>query len=242
MKKLFILFIAAGLLTACKNNPFARNDDNTKTRDKDDRNTRDDKEDKDDRKNTNDRNKDDDRYTKDGNDDYTSKEDSKGQWTTKDRNKWLDECTDEMSSNPQAKRICSCVLEKAEQKYTDVRDAERASEEDGKKLFRQCMTDINGGDENIDDKYKDRNNVDDLYKDNNRNTWTDQQRQQYIKECSATARPAHGFTEQQANSFCDCMTRKVEQKYSFQEATKLTTKDFQTQEWQNAANDCEPQY
>jgi hypothetical protein len=64
------------------------------------------------------------------------------------------------------------------------------------------------------------------------------QHQQYVQGCAATARQAQGVTAQQANAYCDCMTSKVERKYTFEEASRLTATDFQTEEWQNAANDC----
>ena len=37
------------------------------------------------------------------------------------------------------------------------------------------------------------------------------------------------------------MTKKVAAKYSFEVAARMTAADFQTEEWQNAANECRAQ-
>ena len=72
----------------------------------------------------------------------------------------------------------------------------------------------------------------------NRKSWTNLQRQTFVQGCATTAQQQQGFTAQQANSYCDCMTRKVEKKYSFDQAARLKAADLQTQEWIDAATDC----
>lgn len=223
MRKLLLLFLAFSLLTSCNNNPFSKNEKKEDARDKDDRNTKDDRDDKDDKNGKNDRDKDDD-------------DNGKSNWTSKQRNKWLNECMDAADNSPRAKEVCSCVLEKMEKKYPDASDVEKASEAEGTRLAKECMA---GGGGNEEDNDEDTKNDDD--RDNNQGgNWTNLQRKQFIQGCATVARKAQGFTSEQANSYCDCMTRKVERKHTFQEAGRMTSEDFQTEEWQNAAMDCRP--
>lgn len=70
-------------------------------------------------------------------------------------------------------------------------------------------------------------------------SWPAAQRQQWMMGCTTTAQQQMGLTQQQANSYCDCMTRKVEAKYNFTDATKLTAQDFSTPEWVNARMECQ---
>jgi hypothetical protein len=226
MKKILILFFAIGLLAACNSNPFTAHkadakDDKVKN-EKDDSKTDDGYADKDD-KNTRKTNTDD--------------EDTRSNWTNKQRDKWLNECIEASENNPQAKRVCSCVLDKMEKKYPDARDAENASEAEGVRLAKGCMEDLgikSGNDDT--EPYKRRDNTDE--DDNRGGSWSNLQRQQFIQGCSATAQKAQGFTVRQADAYCDCMTIKVEKKYTFQQAARLTATDFQTREWQEAAADC----
>ena len=163
--------------------------------------------------------------------------DSDGGWTNKLRNKYLNQCIDEAGDNEKlARKVCSCVLEKVEKKYT-VEEAEELSEAVGAKLARECMdAEGDGGKEN--DDYGDRKKND----DDEGGDWTNRQRNQYIQECSTAAQQLQGFTAREADSYCECMTRKIEKKYSFKEASSLTTADLQTQEWVQAAADCKSDY
>lgn len=223
MRKIFLLFLAISLLTGCENNPFAKKDNKEEKQDKDDDKNKDD--DENDRNDKDDKSKDDDEDS--GNDD------TKGNWTSKQRTQWLNDCIDEAGNTPQAREICSCVLEKAEKKYPDVRDAEKLSEAEGERLARECM---NGDNSDSDPDEEDYAGKDD--QGSGGGSWSNLQRKQFIQGCATTARQAQGLTAQQANDYCDCMTRKVERKHSFNEAAKMTATDFQTQYWQNAAMDC----
>jgi hypothetical protein len=227
MKKLFILFLAAGLLTACNNNnPLLKDENTAKDREKDDRKRKDDNTDKDDR---------DDRYIKDDDD---SKVNNLDGWTKSDRNEWRRRCEDELSDNPQAKQICACVIEKAERKYPNVKDVEAAADEEGERMIKECSTRMGGDDGYTDDREDDRPGVRDPEEKMNEGNWSNLQRKKFIEGCATTARQQQGFTAAQANAYCDCMTRKVEKKYTFQQAARMTAEDFNTREWTNAAKDC----
>lgn len=230
MKKLVILFLVVALLTACNNNgknPFAKKTDKDKTEE-----SSDDKEEKKKKGGL---------FTKD--EDNTGKDDSKSSWTKSYRDKLMIECEDEMKDDPQSRSICSCALGKLEKKYPDPKDADGAIETEAQRILDQCKTSAGG---NTDDGYKNKEKEIDVPIDNGSNgkSWTTLQRQQYIQGCETTARRNNqqGYSAQQITSYCDCMTRKVEKKYDFQQAGRMTAADFQTQEWQSAAADCMPKY
>ncbi|MBL7740355.1 MAG: hypothetical protein JNK14_14155 [Chitinophagaceae bacterium] len=222
MKKILLLFLAISLLTGCENNPFAKKDTKEEKKDKD---------------NDKDNDNDDDDDKGDSKRDNTDDDDAKGNWTSKQRTEWLNECVDEAGNTPQARDICACVLEKAEKKYPDVSDAENMTESEAERMARDCMSGIGGGgagDEEADDD-------DDAAREDKGSgggSWSNLQRKQFIQGCATTARQVQGFTAQQANDYCDCMTRKVERKHSFNEAAKMTSEDFNTSYWQNAAMNC----
>lgn len=244
MKKIFILFLAAGLFTACNNgdNPFAKKNDKEKT-EKDESGNKDDKkkggffgkaDDENDGKNK--------KVTIDdnsGRDDHRT-----NNWTTGDHDKWISRCEDELRDNRQAKLICACAVDKLEIKYPDIKDADNLTEAEGQRLIENCTTSTREDDGYKDDPYKnkDKGNEDAKKEDNSVGSWTKLQREQYIKGCETTAGKNQGYTAQQIHSYCDCMTTKVERKYTFLEAAKMTAQDFQTREWQKAAADCMPPY
>jgi hypothetical protein len=233
MKKLLILFLTVAIFTACNNNgknPFAKKTGTDKTEEGSD--------DKDVKK------KKGGLFAKD--DDDAGKDDSKNSWTKSYRDKLMEACQDEMKNDPQARSICSCAVDKLEKKYPDQKDADEAIETDGRKMLDQCKTSTGGNDGYTDDRYKNKEKDIDVPVDEGSHgaSWTPLQRQQYIQACEGTARKNNqqGYSDQQINSYCDCMTRKVEKKYSFQQAARMTVTDFQTQEWQSAAADCMPKY
>jgi hypothetical protein len=226
MKKLLMFMLAISLLTACNNNPFGGKDNKVTKQDKDGQDDKDDK--------------DDDADKKGDKDDDIEGGVTESNWTRSQRNKWLDQCIEASGNNPKAREVCSCVLEKLEKKYPDSKDADNASEAEGTRLAKECMAGtVTGGDEDNNDDGRGKVKQDDDDTDNGGTEgWTSLQRKQFIRGCATTAKQAQGFTTEQANSYCDCMTKKIERKYSFQEAGRLTTADLSTQEWQNAAIDC----
>jgi hypothetical protein len=230
MKKLLILFLALGLFTACNNNgknPFAKKTDSEKTEE-----SSDDKEEK---------------KKKGGlfskkDDDNTVENSSKSTWTKSYRDDLIKKCEDEMSDDPQGRSICACAVAKLEKKYPDTKDADEAIETVAEGILAQCRTGGGGGDGYTDDRYKTREIDVPVDEGSNGKSWTMLQRQQSIQSCEVAARNNNqaGYSAQQINSYCDCMTRKLEKKHSFQQASKMTAADFQTQEWQSAAADCMP--
>jgi hypothetical protein len=215
MKKLFIFFLATTLFAACNNNnPFGKKDQAADKTDKEEKG---------------------DAEKKTGGLFGGAKNNDNNNWTNKQRNDWMNKCLDEFTGNSQAKKICSCVLDKVEQKYPDAKDAEEIPDAEGERIIKGCTAGINGDEEG----YTRRGDGNDGMTGNeNKNNWTDLQRQTFIQGCAGTAQQLQGFTAQQANSYCDCMTRKVEKRYSFEQAARLRAEDLQTQEWIDAAADC----
>ncbi len=161
-----------------------------------------------------------------------------GGWSSQDRNQFLRDCNGSAGAgSSQAKQICECVLSKLEAQYTSLAEADRlGGEAAGTRMAQECAQNIGGGDYNDDDNY----DIDDERSAPNTRgggNWTSQQRQQYASGCVTTAQQS-GLSSQQARSYCDCMVSKVMQRYSFSDAAKLTSKDLQRPEWQQAAADC----
>jgi hypothetical protein len=65
-------------------------------------------------------------------------------WSKEGENKFMDACLKSSGNNPQAKQVCSCVLEKLEKKYATSMDADAGgSEQEGRELAQECMNDGN---------------------------------------------------------------------------------------------------
>jgi hypothetical protein len=161
MKKLLILFLTIGLLTACNdNNPRGFNN-----------------------------------------------KDSDGGWTNKLRNKYLNECIDAAGDNAKlAKKVCSCVLEKVEKKYT-VEEAEELSEAVGARMAKECMEDVGGNNNKDDENGYTKKRDDDEYDQGA--SWSKKDRNQWMDVC-ATAMNNDPRTE----DICSCVLGKLQKKYS----------------------------
>ena len=142
MRKLLILFLAAGIFVACNND---KKDDRRSSRDRD-RESDDyrSKDREDDRRNTdyNDDRKDDrdDSYNKD-NDDRKS---SSGGWSSAEVDAFVSECVPAAEKNglsrAQATEYCECMQVKIEKMYPDVNDAATIDMESPKmqQMVRDC--------------------------------------------------------------------------------------------------------
>jgi hypothetical protein len=160
----------------------------------------------------------------------------RSEWSESERNDFINTCTQAASNSmgqEKARAYCSCMQQKLEKKYPNYTDANKAINVPGamqtpemQAMVQECL---NGNSLNNNSK----NNM-----GATGGNWTREQHQQFVQGCSITAQQQQGMTAQQANAYCDCMTTKVEQKYTFEEASHLTPQDFQTTEWQNAAADC----
>jgi hypothetical protein len=166
---------------------------------------------------------------------------TKSNWTSKDRTKALSDCEDELPDNPQAKEICSCLLEKVEKKYPEPEDVEKkSSKEEIANMTRACLAgDVGGGD--ADDnggKIKKPKVID----EDGGEGWTSSQREKFIEGCATAAKQNLGASK--ANSYCECMQNKIEKKYklSFAQANKLTNEDFSTPDVKADIQECRGDY
>ena len=220
MKKFLLLFLTVSVMTACNNNPFSKKDDKPKLKDDD----------------------------KGLVDDNGKDNDNRTGWSKSDKNKYLKQCLDEANNNATAKKVCPRVLEKFEKLYPDVNDAEKATEEEGRNVAMECLEEMGlgktGGNDDGDNPVVGGGGRDDVDDNNDRNgtNWTTTQRNQFIQGCAIGAQQTFGYTKQQANTYCDCLTRKVEQQYTFQQAARMTAQDFATEEWDRARQDCQPRF
>ncbi len=183
-----------------------------------------------------------------------------GGWSSADKRKGLRECMSEIEDKideTTAKKLCDCVLQKTMKKYKSYEAAENATEEEGMAMAQSCMSVIQGGgggdfeDEDDLGNFNKKKKQDDFEDDNfdegfdddfgnerGRSRWTSQERRSYIQGCAQARRQAAGVSAREANSYCECMTEKIEQRYSFREANRITAQDLQTREWQNAIAEC----
>lgn len=149
-----------------------------------------------------------------------------GAWSADDEQKFMNTClqnamnagADQQTSNAH----CNCTLKKIEAKYKSYSEAEqKMTPAEVNQMEQECNTNNNTVSNN-----------------NTGGGWTREQHQQFVQGCSTSAQQQQGMTAQQANAYCDCMTTKIEQKYTFEEANHLTPQDLQTPEWQQAMIDC----
>jgi hypothetical protein len=213
MKKLLILLMSFSLFMACNNDKpkYDRDDRNADYREKDD-------------------------YRKDDN---TKDEYSSDGWSEKDRSKFIRDCLSESGDdNPQAKKICSCILEKLEKKYASLSEGDRkGGEAEGKRMATQCLEEIGGSDRNDEDN--DRTNEDNDrtdYDDGGGGDWTRKDENKFVSECADEAAKTVGETR--ANQYCSCMLQKAKKMYSSYSEADRKLAGMSKEQIQRMAADC----
>src|ERR1044071_3953652 len=138
-----------------------------------------------------------------------------GGWPSADENKWMNSCMGQMGTTPNAKDICSCILQKAEKTFPTYQQEEtQGTEQQGEQWARECMN-ASGGNKgggmfnnkdnnNNNNNNNNGNNGDENGNNNNNNNngntdggergWTNAQRNQLINECTPSAEQAQGFS------------------------------------------------
>jgi hypothetical protein len=120
-----------------------------------------------------------------------------------------------------AKKYVDCIIDKLIKKYASPAEVELfGTTEEGKQLGTNCITELG------------------LAASQNQSYWTNEQRQKFVQDCSPSAQSPEGMDAEQANNYCDCMQRKLEEKHSWEEANKMTDADFQTEEWKKIIDSC----
>ena len=146
-----------------------------------------------------------------------------GSWTDADRSEMTNSCIQSGAATmgiERAKTYCTCMQQKMEVRFPDPKDAAKVNNETMKTPEMQAMVRAC------------------LKLDSNKPApWTEEQFQKYLEKCTA-GQNTQGMTEDQAITYCGCMTRKVAVKYTYEVAARMTPADFQTEEWKTAASDC----
>lgn len=158
-----------------------------------------------------------------------NKGDSTAGWPEISRNNFLIGCIKNAAGplgEEKAKAYCTCMQQKLELRYPNSNDANKITADTMQKpemiaMVRSCL------------------NLDSISIQNDSlKKWAPDQYQQYLHSCSIAARPMQNMTLEEANDYCDCITKKIQQKYSYEDAVRLTFADFQTEEWKNAYMEC----
>ena len=188
MKKVFIFLMALSLFTACDNNKFP---DKKKdfTLDDDDKKKNDDNE-------------------------------ERGNWSSSDKSKFNRECLSGFSEENQAmgRKICPCVLEKYQKKYSSYSEVEEANDEaEVKRVALQCKKQLAGDDDEDDFSKPDEN------EDDNGGGWTSTDRKKFKRDSMT------GFAngnEELGEKICPCALSKYEKKYrSYREVEAKNDED-----------------
>lgn len=164
-------------------------------------------------------------------------------WTTEQKEKSRKTCIDEVAGkfdDSIVKKYCDCFVEKMIQKYPSYAEADKkGTQEEGMKMGEACIAELKLNNQgNNDNSETGGGSGGDQGNGGADNGWTQAQFQQFVQGCASTAQKMQGMTAEQASAYCECMTRKVAQKYSFEVAARMTAADFQSQEWINAADEC----
>lgn len=158
-------------------------------------------------------------------------------WTAAQRQEWLGRCVEDFDDKAEGRKVCSCVIDKLEKKYPNAADVASATEEEGNRLIASCKTGMvdeqGGGMVN-----EDNDQTGGATTSESGGNWTELQRQTYVKGCVGTAKQQPGMTLQKATSYCECMTSKIEQVYSFDQAARLTAADLGSTKWKQAIQNC----
>ncbi len=138
-------------------------------------------------------------------------------WKSADRGPFIEECVKaagEGMSQDSAKYYCYCMLEKVEAAYPDPIEAGKLTADnfnspEWKKIIAGCL----GG------------------------YWKLHERKEFMSSCIDAAKASIG--EEKANSYCECMMFKIENRYhSYTEASKITTETLSSPVWKKIIQSC----
>ena len=130
-------------------------------------------------------------------------------WPSSERYGFISECIRTASasmSEDSARYYCYCMQEKIEQKFPAVDELAKLTEKDmeseeWKKEINSCMFGY----------------------------WSTAQRGEFMNDCTEAAK---SIGEEKAKNYCECIMFQIEKRYpSFEQANKLTEKDFATPMW-----------
>lgn len=220
--------MACALFIACNNDKGSKKAD---YRDKDDYSTTDDKDKESDDKQSDDKSK--------KNDDEQSDFTSNDGWSEKDRNKFLSDCMGSTSDNQeQGKKICPCVLEKLEKKYSSLSEGDtKGGEAEGRSMAIACAEELNI---TINNNKKQDNDNDVDQNDYSNGGWSSEEVKQFVAPCVKEATKTGKMDELDAQSYCDCMQDKLAKIYPNAKDPRLQTLNINSASMQKMIKACLP--
>jgi hypothetical protein len=135
-----------------------------------------------------------------------------GGWSVQDRLEGMKLCTEGVGGkldDATTKKYCSCVMEKAMQKYKSLAESNKASEEEGTMLGQSCLKVIQGGGTDPGDEGKIKKK-DGLFGGGG---WSKSDQENFMSPCSNSL-VNKGYTSSQARQLCSCVLEKLEKQYS----------------------------
>ena len=155
-----------------------------------------------------------------------------GGWSSSDKSKFNRECLSGFTEDNQAlgRKICPCVLEKYQKKYSNYSEVEAANDEaEVTRIALQCKKQLAGNDD--EDNNNDINSDDD-----NGGGWTKSDERKFVSECAGDASQKVG--EERANQYCSCMLDKFKRKYSSYAAASRAISRMTADQINEMAVDC----
>ena len=158
-------------------------------------------------------------------------------WSAKDRKQMIDECVKAASGGAleaQARSYCECMQPKLEAKYPKIKDMKgitatmiQNSPELQEEALKCLGDDIMGSSPGSTDT------------STSLTGWTKIQRDLYVRSCAMAARQGtEAMDSALAQSYCDCMTRKIEKRFSFKDANEKIETELNKPEWQSEIRAC----
>jgi hypothetical protein len=183
MKKNFILLLVVGLFTISCNNNKGKFPADNKSKEADDY-----------------------RNGQKGDEENATNNSNTGSWASDDIRKFNAECRKSLEAENVTEdvmsKVCPCLLEKFQAKYSNVDEMDKkSSEAEGEAAAKECMAGITPNANN-------EGNI----TDNDGSTWSVNDENKFMKDCEGTATQSVGAAR--ANVYCDCMLQKVKKLFS----------------------------
>ena len=124
--------------------------------------------------------------------------DETASWSSADVKSFNEQCLQTLKNNEElAGKLCPCLLEKMEHKYSSMAEMDKNStEEEGKTAAEDCMKKLNISQPSNTDVAEG-------------GSWPDSEREAFMTECVKSAMK-NGVTRTKATNYCSCMQENLE--------------------------------
>lgn len=208
MKQFLVLFLAASLFISCKDNNKSNRERENERREKDDY-----------RDKTN--------VSEEESSDKKESFNGDG-WSQKDINAFNQQCDQTMAEhNADGSKICPCLLEKMQKRYSSMAEMDQKSTEaEGKKAAEDCMGGAKGNTEET------------VNTNSGGGSWTSAESSQFVNSCVSEAVKG-GMQRSKAQSYCSCMQEKFETMYpNSADAANVTEEDMASPAMKRLIQNC----